>query len=794
MRSYLSLIPISAKVRRRQNRMTLVCIMIAVFLVTAVFSMADMTVRMETNRAVEKNGNWHLLLQGVEESTAERISGRKDVAAFMWYNTINGNLKEDYYFEGRKAALCATEGASADILGGVTEGHFPENEKEVMLTENAKTSLGIKTGDTVTVEMPTGSIAYTVSGFNKADAAKVMQYDAVIVFMDREAFEKVCTKEHVSDAAPNYYIQLKSRVNARKAIDGIKREYGLTEEQVGENIALLAATGFSTNSYILGLYFVAAVLAALILLAGVFMIAGSLNSNVAERTQFFGMLRCIGASRGQVVKLVRLEALNWCRIAVPSGVVLGILVTWALCAILRMLVSSEFEPMPVFEVSGIGILCGIVIGILTVLIAAKAPAKRAASVSPVMAVSGNAAGMERVRHAKSTRFLRIETTLGIYYAVSAKKNLVLMTGSFALSIILFLSFSVVIEWVHHALNPLRPYAPDCSVMSEDRSSSIDHALAGKIGGQDCIERVFGRMYQNIPAKFEGKESSIDLISYEENQFQWAEKELAGGDMSKVFEDGNFVLVVYDKSNTLAVGDKIELYGMEAGNVEKAAQRNGEQPAGAILEVAGILEDSPFDSTDIPTVICSEETFTKLTGIRDYAVIDMQFRKGVTEEEVNAIHALAGEGYLFSDRRAGNREIMNVYWGFNLFVYGFLAVISLITVLNIINSIAMSVSAKIRQYGAMRAVGMDGRQVTKMIAAETVTYVVLGFFAGCMIGIPLHRLLYHKMITAYFGAVWELPVLPLLVIVLLMVLAAVAAAYRPSKRIREMAVTDVINEL
>ena len=47
MKSYLSLIPISAKVHRRQNRMTLLCIVFAVFMVTAVFSMAEMGFRME---------------------------------------------------------------------------------------------------------------------------------------------------------------------------------------------------------------------------------------------------------------------------------------------------------------------------------------------------------------------------------------------------------------------------------------------------------------------------------------------------------------------------------------------------------------------------------------------------------------------------------------------------------------------------------------------------------------------------------------------------------------------------
>lgn len=57
MKSYLSLIPISAKVHRRQNRMTLLCIIFAVFMVTAVFSMAEMGIRMEQNRLLGKHGN-----------------------------------------------------------------------------------------------------------------------------------------------------------------------------------------------------------------------------------------------------------------------------------------------------------------------------------------------------------------------------------------------------------------------------------------------------------------------------------------------------------------------------------------------------------------------------------------------------------------------------------------------------------------------------------------------------------------------------------------------------------------
>ena len=60
MKSYLSLIPISAKVHRRQNRMTLLCIVFAVFMVTAVFSMAEMGFRMEQARLVGKHGGFSI--------------------------------------------------------------------------------------------------------------------------------------------------------------------------------------------------------------------------------------------------------------------------------------------------------------------------------------------------------------------------------------------------------------------------------------------------------------------------------------------------------------------------------------------------------------------------------------------------------------------------------------------------------------------------------------------------------------------------------------------------------------
>ena len=111
MKSYLSLVPISAKVYRRRNRMTLACIIIAVFLVTAIFSMADMALRLEKTRMLERHGNWHIMLKEIERSDAELVGSRPDVAAAAWYDAINYDLDEDYLIEGKKAVLCGADAA-----------------------------------------------------------------------------------------------------------------------------------------------------------------------------------------------------------------------------------------------------------------------------------------------------------------------------------------------------------------------------------------------------------------------------------------------------------------------------------------------------------------------------------------------------------------------------------------------------------------------------------------------------------------------------------------------------------
>ena len=105
MKSYLNLVPISAKVHRRQNLMTILCIIISVTLVATVFSMSDMMTKAEQASLMKKHGNWQIKLQGLSEDTANEIAADSHIRTTGWYDVTNYDAEEDYYIEGKKASL-----------------------------------------------------------------------------------------------------------------------------------------------------------------------------------------------------------------------------------------------------------------------------------------------------------------------------------------------------------------------------------------------------------------------------------------------------------------------------------------------------------------------------------------------------------------------------------------------------------------------------------------------------------------------------------------------------------------
>ena len=775
MKSYLSLIPISAKVHRRQSRMTRICIILAVFLVTSIFSLLEMWTNGQTMAMRSNHGDWHIILQNMSEDEAKQIIDSSDVAYSSWYDDINVNADQGYYINGKNAVLYGIEETYVtDIMKYPLEGSYPQNEKEVALSADAKELFNVQIGDNIILNTPAGDFNYTISGFYEDDEDFNDIIDGTCMYMCRATFDEVRSLNGL-ESMSRFYVRFKNENGLKKTIANIKEQYSLTSENVSENTPVLSLLGASTNESINALYPLAVACFVIILIAGIFMISSCMNSNVAQRTKFFGMMRCIGASKQQIVRFVRLEALNWCKTAIPIGCALGTVTCWVSCAVLKFIVKGEWVDMPLFSVSINGILCGAAVGIITVFIAAQSPAKQASKVSPVAAISGNTGVSGKIVHAANTKFLKVETSLGIHHATGAKKNLILMTGSFALTIMLFLTFSACLDIVHKLLPSVSDFTPDITIASQDDSNSIDPSLAEEISEIPGIESVFGMMYSiECPAEINGNAETVDLYSYGDTMMDSFKKSVISGDMSKIYGNSKYVLAVYSQYTTLNVGDKVII-----GDEE--------------LEIGCVVSEGVGSVSGSAVVVCSEETYTRLTGEQDYAMVGVVLEKDVSEMAVNKIYDLA-EGNIIADSREKNSEVSGSYWVFRIAAYSFLAIISLITILNIMNSVSMGVSARIKQYGVMRAVGMGSRQVTKMIAAEAATYSICGTVAGVVLGLLLHHLIYVKVVITHFGGIWKIPFTSIAIILLLVIFSCVISVYAPAKRIRNMAITETINEL
>lgn len=769
MKSYLSLIPISARVRRKQNRLILLCIMFAVFLVTTVFSYAEIMTKGEEEVMLRKHGRHHIAVSGLSEEAAAQIASRDDVEASAWHQAFGEDIYEGYEIDTKRVIFYGTQKTyMEDIREYECEGDFPQHANEVMLNEIAKERLGVQAGERITIDTPAGEFDYTVTGFC-VDEWQLYNnaYEGLCAYLTLEALTDICSANgYTTNAA--LYLRFVKGTDIREAIAGLQEQYGLRDGAIQENMITMGLAGESSNQTVNGFYALAAMVFGLILIAGVLMISSCMNSTVSQRTKFFGLMRCIGASREQVMRFVRLEALNWCKTAIPAGLAISVVFTWFLSRILQQKAGGEFKDYP-FRFSVIGIIFGILVGLVTVLLAAHFPARRAAKVSPVAAVSGNMEVSGKVSHGANTRFLKIESALGIYHAVSAKKNLVFMSLSFAFSVILFLVFFAGLDFVKKLLPSEGNLNPDISIASADNTNSLSGSMEEEMAKLPGVEAAFRCAISfAVPVAINGTEDSIDLISYDDYMFAWSGKSIVSGDMTKVSGDTDYVLTIFNQDSRLDTGDVIRINDTE-------------------LEIAGVLSEG-VGTEARPAVVCTEETYRRITGESGYMLLNAQLAKDVPEETIDALRQLAGANE-FQDRRTENKEMNSSFWVFRIAAYGFLSIISLITVFNIVNNISMSVSAKMKQYGAMRAVGMSVEQMIRMIAMEAAAYAVCGLVIGYAGGMFLHRLIMNKLVYSHFGGSWKIPAEPLIIITIIVVISCAVAVYTPARRIRDMVITE-----
>jgi len=804
MKTYMDMVFKYQQANPRKTWLTIFSVALSVALVTTIFSMMDVFQRTVKIQTINETGNYHLMVKYVTAEEKAAILSRVDVQnAGEWIAFEAGQIN------GMDCQLAALEENFApNMQVELAEGRYPTQADEIILEQWALKAFQppLKIGDAVTVRFSGGQQGrFVISGlFNDFGSTKAEAAPGVVLSM---AAARAVNARKMS----MMLIEFKEFVNVAEARQAIQSVLHIPDERINQNERLLAVIGQSRLEQALELYVTAGVLFCIVLIAGVVMIYNTFNISVMERVRQFGLLRCIGASKAQVRGIVRREGLRITLRAIPLGGMVGVLVTFALSALLKFYNSDLFGEMPLFVISLPGLAAGSLVGILTVLVASFAPANKAASVSPVNAVTGSSELRLSLKKKSSflTRLFRVEVALGINNAVARKKTLLLMSASVALSIILFLGFNVFIQFMYSAMRTTKPYTPDLSILSKQGLTNDLYRQISALGG---VEHAYGRMFGYVNASFDAgllNQSYLDmvsgvqvlengrfapkekswLISYDANQLSWARQDLVDGTLDEAaLNQGNGIVAVFSNLRHSVSSEPVNWH---VGDQVVIDSPTGPQEK----TVMAILRGVPFSDSNLnmTTLITTEKQFTELTGDSTLDVIDIQLKDRDQEQTITKIRAMLGSDMSFHDFRQKNSEVDQAFFSIAVFVYGFVIVIALISVLNVINTIQTSVAAKTRYLGVMRAVGMTGAQLNRMVLAEVGAYNLL----GCLIGIALGVLLQYQLavqMLAFAHIRWDFPWFQVAVIAGLTLLVTGLSTIQPLRMIKKRSITDVIGAL
>ena len=408
----------SLKKNRTRTIVTIIGIMLSAAMICAsttfVSSMQNFVLRCE----IYSSGDWHGAVYDAAYKDYEDIrdSGKVSSAA---YAQVLGYAKIDSANE-HKPYLYVLGG---DVASGYFEtmpvhlilGTLPKDSTEIILPEHLTSNgkVNYKLGDTVTLDVGDR----TLDGRRLGQDTPVYTYDSetqveimsgerlenteprtytVVGIYERPTFEDYSAPGYTAltaadtKSADQSPIHCYFKLHKPAGVYDFMKEMGYTQEyRYAYNTKVLLYSGTAPfDSFLTAFYSLAAIIIALIVFGSVSLIYNAFSISVSERTRQFGLLSSVGATRKQLRRMVLFEALAVSIVGIPLGILVGI----GGIGITLLLIGDKFSsivradiPMRIC-VSWQAVLIAAAIALITVLISAWIPSKRATGVSAVEAI------------------------------------------------------------------------------------------------------------------------------------------------------------------------------------------------------------------------------------------------------------------------------------------------------------------------------------------------------------------------------------------------------------------------
>lgn len=795
----------SLKLNKKRSLGTIIGIILSVALICAVSNMVSSFRETLIQNAINESGYWHIRLYNVSNDKLKRLKLNKDIDniytisedGYAKLDTIKNEYKPYLKFYGMNKE------AFNNLEFKLIKGRFPKDDNEIIISEhlnkNGKANLKIddeitvNVGDRVTLEddyalndsnpfdkgneiiKNPNTKKYRVVGIIKRpdvsfEPTSAPAYTTITTSTNEDNFSVFISLKNPRDK--NSFVEL---LGARNYDEVVNMEINNPRYDYTLNNELLRweALKFSDSTFSM-LLSIAEVVIFIIIFTSIFCIRNSFAISTTEKMRMYGMLSSVGATKKQIKKSVLTEGFILGSIAIPIGIICGIIAVFVLLKIVNLFLGdflfNNIDGM-VFKVSFVAIIISIILGFVTIYFSAISSAKKASKVSPIDNLRNTNDIKISSKKLKTPKLIKNVFKTGGVLAYKnlkrSKKKYRTTVVSLTVSIFVFISmFTFINEGFKQSSNYYQNYDYNYRITFNNNSSmdeiseirNLDSVNASylvyyakpsiliddisKINPKEPLECEYDKNDKCIK-----KYARLNIILLDDSTFKSYVKKVKGNyDYLKDKGILTDMYRFYDNKSKKEYEDRIYTY--KSGDTIDSKLLNDDNMSIDIGLVSNIM---PYGFENVYSnggyIVLNNKYFNNI----DYYGADLMIDSLDTEQLTNNILNIDSElNYYDMDEEAkAEKSIVIVI---SIFLYGFIGVITLIGVTNIFNTITSNMELRQKEFAMLKSVGMTKKEFNHMINLETLFYSSKSLIYGSILGIIgsyfVHRAFAGKIDTQF----------------------------------------------
>lgn len=603
------------------------------------------------------------------------------------------------------------------------------------------------------------------------------------------------------------------------------------------NSELLQFMGLSdSQNFTKVLYSLGAILLALIMVGSVSLIYNSFSISVSERRKQFGLLSGAGATSRQLRHSVFFEALVVGGIGIPLGVLAGIagigVTIYFLRDSLASLVSRGGSDVPfTLIVPLLAVVIAVVVALITILISAYIPARRTAKMSAMDVIRQTEDIKLTAKQVKTSRLTRKLFGLeGDFASKNLKRNRRRYRStviSLFISVVLFVSTVAFSTYLRDSVMNVyenTDYDLEYSLAQSDGLDGTSLAVYQSILALDSVqqgsivrhlnwqidlspEQLSADYYQSKVSQgaiTDGQDATIYVYVSSVDSTTFADYARSLGlDPEQLSNPDTPAGIIVDKQHYYDGKQKRYLNGNIFGATKPASLsvsilQGDEKPATMTLKIAAFADTAPFgvigysDRDSINLIV--DDKLTSAAGFASASSANMYFAaKDATKAEGQIKDILLAAGLptsqLFNEADAlqSNRNLITII---SVFSYGFIVLMSLITIANVFNTISTNVNLRRREFAMLKSVGMTERGMKKMLDFECIFYGLKALLYGLPVAVFVTYLIYRGIMQGV-ETPFYLPVAGILISVVSVFLVVFVSMKFSRDKVRKENILDAL---